>query len=160
MVTQWGMSEKIGPIAYGDGDEHVFLGRELTTRRNYSERMAQEIDSEIRRIIMECHAHARKILTEHSDEMHTIAAALLERESLDAEEVKILLGGGSLPPLRRKPWQTGEDQAQKDPDAADSLEPAAADADPEDPAGAERASTETTRDPAAEDDGEGVARTV
>ncbi|HUV36286.1 MAG TPA: ATP-dependent zinc metalloprotease FtsH [Patescibacteria group bacterium] len=102
MVTQWGMSEKLGPIAYGDHDEQIFLGRELATRKDYSEQTAVNIDNEVRRIILECHEKATHILTEHIDQLHTVAHTLLEREVLDGEEINILLNGGTLPPLRKQ----------------------------------------------------------
>ncbi|HSG29813.1 MAG TPA: ATP-dependent zinc metalloprotease FtsH [Candidatus Krumholzibacterium sp.] len=102
MVTRWGMSDKLGPIAFGDHDEQIFLGRELATRKDYSEETAREIDSEVRQIIDDCHAKARSIMTEHLEELHRIAKALLERESLDAEDIKILLNNGTLPPVIKK----------------------------------------------------------
>jgi len=126
MVTQWGMSEKLGPVAYGDHDEQIFLGRELATRKDYSEKTAQEIDSEVHRLIMECHSHAKKILTEHLEELHTVASALLERESLDAEEVKILLSGGILPPIRKKPWQNADADREAGPAAEGEVDAGAA----------------------------------
>jgi cell division protease FtsH len=103
MVTQWGMSDKLGPIAFGDREEQIFLGREIATRQDYSEKTAQEIDSEVKGIISGCYDKARGILTEHEQQLHAVAEALLERETLDGEDVKILLSGGTLPPLRKKP---------------------------------------------------------
>ncbi|MBN1884813.1 MAG: ATP-dependent zinc metalloprotease FtsH [Candidatus Krumholzibacteriota bacterium] len=101
MVTRWGMSEKMGPIAFGDHDEQIFLGKELATRKDYSEHTAREIDEEVRRIVFECYEQSRQILTSHMDELHRIAAGLLERETLDADEIRILLNDGTLPPFRR-----------------------------------------------------------
>jgi len=101
MVTRWGMSDKLGPIAFGDHDEQIFLGRELATRKNYSEQTAREIDEEVRRIVFECFEKARGILTKHIDDLHRVAEGLLERETLDSEEISILLNDGVLPPLRR-----------------------------------------------------------
>jgi cell division protease FtsH len=103
MVTQWGMSEKLGPIAYGKREEQIFLGRELSTHRDYSEQTAQEIDSEVKAIITDCYEKARSILTEHKKQLHSVAAALLERETLDGEDVKILLSDGTLPPMKKRP---------------------------------------------------------
>jgi cell division protease FtsH len=102
MVTQWGMSEKLGPIAFGDREEQIFLGREISTRKDYSEKTAQDIDAEVSAIISTCYEKARSILTEHEQQLHEVAKSLLERETLDAEEVKILLSGGKLPPIRKK----------------------------------------------------------
>ncbi|MBN2071782.1 MAG: ATP-dependent zinc metalloprotease FtsH [Candidatus Krumholzibacteriota bacterium] len=103
MVTRWGMSEKLGPIAYGTHEDQIFLGKELMTRKDFSEETAREIDQEIKAIITECHKKATKIIKEHEDDLHRVAEALLERESLDAEDIKILLNKGTLPPMRKKP---------------------------------------------------------
>ncbi len=103
MVTQWGMSEKLGPIAFGNKEEQIFLGRELSTHRDYSEQTAQEIDSEVKAIISSCYEKARSVLTEHKNQLQSVAEALLERETLDGEDVKILLSDGTLPPVKKKP---------------------------------------------------------
>ncbi len=102
MVTRWGMSEKLGPITYGHHENQIFLGKELATRRDYSEETAREIDEEVKSIINRCHDKARAILTEHEDDLHRIAESLLERESLDAEDIRILLSKGTLPPIKKK----------------------------------------------------------
>ena len=101
MVMNWGMSEKMGPISYGDHEEQVFLGKEIAVRRDFSEQTAREIDDEVRRIIKDCYERARVILTEHMDDLHKVAKALLERETLDGEDIRILLSNGTLPPLKR-----------------------------------------------------------
>jgi cell division protease FtsH len=99
MVTQWGMSPKIGPIAFGERDEQVFLGRDITQTPEYSEKTAQEIDDEVKRIVDESYGRAKKILEDRIDILHRIANALLERETLDAAEIKVILAGGTLEPL-------------------------------------------------------------
>jgi len=99
MVTQWGMSPKIGPIAFGERDEQVFLGRDITQTPEYSEKTAQEIDDEVKRIVDESYGRAKKILEDRIDILHRIANALLERETLDAPEIKVILAGGTLEPL-------------------------------------------------------------
>ncbi len=99
MVTQWGMSKKIGPIAFGERDEQVFLGRDITQTPEYSEKTAQEIDDEVKRIVDEAYGRAKKILEDRIDILHRMANALLERETLDAAEIKIILEGGKLEPL-------------------------------------------------------------
>ncbi len=99
MVTQWGMSDKLGPIAFGERDTEVFLGRDIVQSQDYSESTAQEIDAEVRRMIDEQYDRAKKILTEHIDELHAVAQALLERETIDAAELKTLLSGGTLDPI-------------------------------------------------------------
>ena len=121
MVTQWGMSEKLGPIAFGNKEEQIFLGREIATRKDYSEKTAQDIDAEVKRIISDCYEKARSILTEHEQQLHDIAEALLERETLDAEDVKILLNGGNLPPIKKKPERkkTGDKTEPASPVEAD-----------------------------------------
>ncbi|HSR55505.1 MAG TPA: ATP-dependent zinc metalloprotease FtsH, partial [Alphaproteobacteria bacterium] len=96
MVTEWGMSDKLGPLRYSDNEEEVFLGHSVTQRKNVSDATAKIIDDEIRRIVEEGEAFARKVLEEHEDDLHTIAKALLEYETLSGEEIRILLDGGTI----------------------------------------------------------------
>jgi len=103
MVTQWGMSERLGPIAFGERDEQVFLGRDIAQHIEYSDRTAQLIDDEVKRIVDEAYLRAKKILEDRIDILHRIANALLERETLDSGEIKIILEGGVLPPLPAPP---------------------------------------------------------
>ena len=93
MVTEWGMSDKIGMIAYGDNGQEVFLGHSVTQTKNVSEVTAREIDAEIKGIIDTAYARAKTILTEHIDQLHAIAKALLEHESLSGEEIRQVLRG-------------------------------------------------------------------
>lgn len=89
MVTQYGMSEKLGPVNYGSGEHHqVFLGREIGQQRNYSEEIASEIDKEVQRYISDAYENCRKILEENIDDLHAIAAALMEKETLHAKELE------------------------------------------------------------------------
>ena len=97
MITRYGMSEKLGPITFGDDNDEVFLGMQYSHVRNYSEEIAAEIDKEVNRIITEQYARTEKILTEHMDSLHLVANALLEREKLEGDEFKTLLETGSLP---------------------------------------------------------------
>jgi cell division protease FtsH len=98
MVTEFGMSEVIGPIAYGSDEESVFLGRDFTShKRDYSEAIANQIDDEVRSFVFEGHTEARRLLSEHRDVLDRLAEALLERETLDAEEVDALVAGRELP---------------------------------------------------------------
>jgi len=99
MVMQWGMSEKLGPIAFGEREEQIFLGREIHQHTDYSEKTAQDIDNEVKAIIDEMYGRAQAILETKIDVLHAMASALLERETLDAEDIKILLEGGTLEPL-------------------------------------------------------------
>jgi cell division protease FtsH len=93
MVTEWGMSEKLGPLRYSDNEEEVFLGHSVTQRKNVSDATAQIIDEEIRRLVEGSEAKARKILSEKLDDLHALANALLEYETLSGEEVGALLRG-------------------------------------------------------------------
>src|SRR6516165_256149 len=93
MVTEFGFSEKLGPLRYAENEEEVFLGHSVTQRKNVSDATAKIIDEEIRRIIDEGEATARRILTEHMDELHVIARGLLEYETLTADEIQSLLRG-------------------------------------------------------------------
>jgi cell division protease FtsH len=134
MVMNWGMSEKLGPISYGDHEEQVFLGKEIAVRHDFSEQTAREIDEEVRRIMKECYERARAILTEHLDDLHAVANALLERETLDGDEIRILLSEGVLPPQKRVANDNGEappksqaaprGDGEAPPGAADSKQPA------------------------------------
>jgi cell division protease FtsH len=96
MVTEYGMSDKLGPLSLGKRHGPVFLGRDLVESRNYSEEIAYEIDKEIRRIIDECYEKARTGVLEHKDALDRIARALLEHESLEAEDLEHLFRGEPL----------------------------------------------------------------
>jgi cell division protease FtsH len=98
MVTEWGMSEKLGPLAYVEKEDTGFLGS--NHHKDYSEQTAKEIDDEVRTIIREQYARARSVLEENRDKLDAIAEALLERETLDREEIEAIMGGGPLPPNR------------------------------------------------------------
>jgi cell division protease FtsH len=99
MVTQFGMSPAVGPIAVGDREQEIFLGRELSQRREISEKTAQLVDSEIKRILDEAFQAAQIALDGNRDLLQRIADALLERETLDADEIKLLAQGKPLPAL-------------------------------------------------------------
>ena len=103
MVMQWGMRESLGPISFGDRDEQIFLGKEIAVRKDYSEHTARSIDDEVKRIILDCFDRAKEILAEHEEELHRVANALLERESLDGDDIQILLSNGTLPPIKKRP---------------------------------------------------------
>jgi cell division protease FtsH len=97
-VTQWGLSDRIGPILVGDNEHEVFLGRELSSRREVSEQTAQLVDSEVKVVIDAAYSRATTVLTEHVDLLHKVAANLLERETLTREDIEVLRRGESLPP--------------------------------------------------------------
>jgi cell division protease FtsH len=100
MVTQFGMSESIGPMAIGDAEHEVFLGREIGQRRAISENVAPRVDTEVKRLLDEAYVTAMKMLEGNRDLLEQIAEALLERETLDREEIDLLASGESLPEAR------------------------------------------------------------
>jgi cell division protease FtsH len=102
MVCEWGMSDKLGPLAYGQKDEEIFLGRQITRHKNYSEETAIAIDDEIKKIIMGGMKRAEKILNENIETLHRLAEALLEREILDAAEIDAIIRGEELPPAGKR----------------------------------------------------------
>ncbi|NVN41918.1 ATP-dependent zinc metalloprotease FtsH [Ameyamaea chiangmaiensis] len=93
MITEWGMSDKLGMIAYGDNGQEVFLGHSVTQNKNVSEQTAREIDSEIKALIDEAYRKAHTLLIEHIDELHRLANALLEHETLSGEEIRMVMRG-------------------------------------------------------------------
>lgn len=97
MVTEFGMSDKLGPLQFGQAQGQVFLGRDFNNEQNYSDKIAYEIDVEIQTIIKECYARAKNLLTEHREKLDLIANTLLEIETLDAEQIKHLVDHGRLP---------------------------------------------------------------
>jgi len=102
MVCEWGMSEKLGPLAYGAKEEELFLGREITKTRNFSENTAIAIDAEVRSIVTQAMKRADKILKENEKILHRLANALLEREILDSEEIDKIIRGEELPPVEKR----------------------------------------------------------
>src|SRR6266850_2053683 len=103
MVTQYGMSDTIGPIAIGDREAEIFLGREVVQRREISERTAELVDTEVKRILGDAYERAKTVLLERRDALDRLAAALLERETLDREEVEMVVAGKPLPPVPPPP---------------------------------------------------------
>jgi cell division protease FtsH len=112
MVTQFGMSELVGPMAIGDSEQEVFLGRDIGQRRQVSERTARIVDAEVKRLLDEAYESARAILMEHRGLLESIALALLDRETLDREQVEILASGGTLPPVKSPPAPRAESNEQ------------------------------------------------
>ncbi len=102
-VSQWGLSDEIGPVLVGDNEQELFLGREIQTRREVSERTAQLVDSEVSRVIKEAYSRATAVLQENMDLLHSVAAALLDRETLTGDEVATLARGETLPPRSVSP---------------------------------------------------------
>ena len=136
MVTQFGMSERIGPLAVGDKEQEIFLGREFAQRREISERTAEMVDDEVKRLVDEAYAKAMVILNENRELLDRIAVALLERETIDREDLDRLMKGEPLPPRVLPPEPIG---AQPPSAAKPATQPARAPilgAPPAEPAGA------------------------
>jgi cell division protease FtsH len=93
MVTEWGMSDKLGMIAYGDNSQEVFLGHSVTQNKNVSESTAREIDNEVKAIIDTAYARAHKLLSDNLEELHRLARGLLEHETLSGDEIRTVLRG-------------------------------------------------------------------
>ncbi|GAB2718792.1 ATP-dependent zinc metalloprotease FtsH [Paenibacillus thermoaerophilus] len=96
MIVEYGMSDKLGPMQFGHSQGQVFLGRDLGHEQNYSDAIAYEIDQEMQRMIRECYERAREILTKYSDQVHLIANALLERETLEKDQIQQLIEHGKI----------------------------------------------------------------
>jgi cell division protease FtsH len=122
MVCEWGMSEKMGPLAFGKKDSEVFLGRDFNASQNYSGSTAQAIDDEVRRIVVEQYDRAKKIIEENIEKLHGIAKALLEYETLDMKDIRVLMAGQTLtrtkPQTRIKTRDAIEQERQRKADAA------------------------------------------
>ncbi|MDQ6654678.1 MAG: ATP-dependent zinc metalloprotease FtsH [Verrucomicrobiota bacterium] len=114
MVCEWGMSEKMGMVEYGEHEEHVFLGRDMGRSRGYSEATAEEIDREVRKLIDDAYELAKRTLVEHRDQLETIAKALLEYETLDGVHIRDILEHGRMlnpppgPPTSAEPQMPAE----------------------------------------------------
>jgi cell division protease FtsH len=122
MVTRYGMSAALGPMVYGDNEGEVFLGRSVTTHKNMSEDTMRRVDAEIRRIIDEQYATARKLLEDNRDKVEKMAQTLLEWETIDSDQINDIMAG--LPPRAPKVSKAGS--ANRPPDAAAGPTPAAA----------------------------------
>ena len=102
MVMRYGMSEALGPMVYAENEGEVFLGRSVTKTTNISEETMQKVDAEVRRIIDEQYALARRLIEEHSDKMHAMAKAMLDWETIDAEQLEDIMAGRE--PRPPKDW--------------------------------------------------------
>jgi len=117
MACEWGMSEKLGPLAYGKKEESIFLGRDYAQRtQDYSEQTAQEIDQEVRAIVQRQYVRVKDFLTRDSDKLRRLADSLIERETLDSEEIEAVLEGRELPKRERVviPTYAEKDKASKE----------------------------------------------
>ncbi len=119
MVCKYGMSERLGPVSYGDEGQDVFLGRDFVMRKDYSEEKAREIDQEVERLLHSLYAEAKQILEENRATLDRVTEALLERETLEAVDLRRLLAGEPLPPLPVSPVAAGgEAPARRRPERA------------------------------------------
>ncbi len=113
MVTEFGMSDAVGPVAIGEKEQQVFLGREFAQHREVSEKTAEMVDTEIKRILDDAYQRAREILTTNMDKLHAMTEALLERETLDRDQVSLIGEGKSLPPRAATPAPPAAPQLPK-----------------------------------------------
>lgn len=144
MITQYGMSDLLGPVSYGEGREHqVFLGRDFNNQRNYSEEIASEIDKEVRKYIEEAYEDCRRILTENIDKLHLIAQALIERETLNAEELNELMTNGVI---AEKPEKEEEEPPEDDNTSTPLMIPIPPEFDDHKPAEEEENSSENVKE--------------
>ena len=130
MITKYGFSERLGPVVYGTSQEETFLGRDLGQGKGYSETTAAEIDSEMRDIIDEAYETCRRTLTEHIDQLHALAQALMEREKLNEKEFNAVMAGETLPQREDPDAKPAEAQPAVQPveqaETAEAAEPAEA----------------------------------
>jgi cell division protease FtsH len=96
MVCEWGMSERLGMVDYSEGEEHVFLARDISRARHFSEVTAQEIDREVKKLCDDAYARAKHLISKHRDKLEVIAKALLEFETLDGEQVNDIASTGTM----------------------------------------------------------------
>jgi cell division protease FtsH len=136
MVTQFGMSEKVGVIAVGDREQEIFLGREIQQRREISERMSETVDAEVKRILDEAYHRATEIITNSRELLDRLASALLERETLDREDLGLLSRGEPLPPRTLPPPPPAPAAAAAKGPASAPVRPPMLGTPPAEPAGA------------------------
>ena len=151
MITKYGFSERLGPVVYGTSQEETFLGRDLGQGKGYSETTAAEIDSEMRDIIDEAYETCRRTLTEHIDQLHALAQALMEREKLNEKEFNAVMAGETLTPREDPDAKPAEDQPAVQP--VEQAETAEA-AEPAEPAEAVDAAPQEAPAPETPDEGE------
>ncbi len=118
MVTKWGLSDRLGPLTYGEDEQEVFLGHSVTQHKNVSDETAHLIDEEVRNFIDRNYQRARGILDENTDKLHAMAAALMKYETLDADQINDIMSG--RPPRPPRDWHDEEEQGPSDGAAATS----------------------------------------
>lgn len=125
MVCEWGMSDKLGPLSYGEKEGEVFLGRDYGHVKNYSEATAFAIDEEIRRIVEENYTRTREILSEHKDALIEVSEALLERENMDGSEIRAMIFGGEAEATADDDTGVANDATEATDESATAETPAA-----------------------------------
>ena len=124
MVCAWGMSENLGPLTFGKREEMIFLGKEISQQRDYSEKTAVMIDEEVKSLVEGSYRKAYDLLEKNIDKLHNLANALLEREILDHEEIDKVLKGEQLEPLPKPRRGAGPEGGDGDgPEAAEEASP-------------------------------------
>jgi cell division protease FtsH len=118
MVTRYGMSKELGPLAYGENEEEVFLGRSVTRQQNMSEETAKKVDSEVKKIVEAGYDRAKKVLTEKIEDLHKLAKALLVYETLTGDEIRDLMLKNIQP---KKLTESKNDKDNEESSALDSL---------------------------------------
>ncbi len=123
MITQWGMSPELGPIQYGQREEMVFLGSEITEYRNYGEKTAEEIDNAVRKVVTEASDRAQALLAEHAEELDRLAVFLLARETVESADLEAILSGElTADMVRDEPATVGQAEPETPPDQAHAAE--------------------------------------
>ena len=125
MVCEWGMSEALGMVEYGENDEHVFLAKEISRPRTYSEATAQKIDHEIKRLIDDAYNTAKRLLTENRDKLEAVAQALLEFETLDGQHIREIVEHGHMidPPSSPQPPELPPKKEEEKPPSEEKAKP-------------------------------------
>ncbi len=117
MVCDWGMSEELGPLTYGKREEQIFLGKEMTRHKEYSEETAVKIDAEIKRLVMDCYHKTKELLSTQVNTLHALARALLEKETLDGKAIDDIIEGVVTPFRKPEVAPSEEDRTRKKPDS-------------------------------------------
>jgi cell division protease FtsH len=122
MVTKWGLSDEMGPIAYAEDEDEVFLGRSVTQHKNVSDETARRIDEVVRDILDKAYQRTRQILTDNIDKLHVMAEALLQYETIDAMQIDAIMEGRTPPPP--KDWDSSKPpRGNGKPDAGEPTGP-------------------------------------
>jgi cell division protease FtsH len=122
MVCEWGMSEKLGPLTFGKREEQIFLGKDITRHKDYSEKTAEDIDEEVTSIVKERYEYAKRLLQDNKTILNNVAEALLEMETLDGSEIDDIIDGKELTPKTEEPGTAEPVKPEQDTKDEDSSE--------------------------------------